>query len=125
MFVLPIYFQQTKAKTVMTSMNWYRNAHYYAQNNFKKHFADLLVPQLATLEPYKGLYQVSYTLYYKNPACDLTNICSLMSKVFNDVLQDQGLVVNDNVQWLKKETFEVGGQDKLNPRVEILCKKYS
>lgn len=124
MFTLPIYFQQTKAKTVLVSMNAYRNWHYHTQNQFKTVFTDLLKPQLKGLNTHSSKYCVKYVLYYKNPTCDLTNVCSLISKVFNDVLQAEGLVINDNVQWLKRETFEVGGQDKINPRVEIHCKKY-
>lgn len=123
MFILPIYFQQTKAKKVLASMNAYRNWHYHTQNKFKTTFSDLLIPQMQDLKPHKGKYSVEYALYYKNPTCDLTNICSLMSKVFNDVLQDQGLVANDNVQYLNKETFIVGGRDTVNPRVEIICKR--
>lgn len=122
-FILPIYFQQTKSKTVLAGMNAYRNWHHHTQNKFKTTFSDLLIPQLAAYKPYNGQYAVEYTLYYKNPTCDLTNICSLSSKVFNDVLQAQGLVQNDNVKWLVKETFKVGQQDRINPRVEILCKK--
>lgn len=120
---LPIYFQLTKKKTVLVSMNWFRNAHYHSQNKLKSEFSDLLRPQLSDVKPYKGKYAVEYLLYYKNPTCDLTNICSLMSKVFNDVLQSEGIVVNDNVNWLVKETFSVGHKDTNNPRVEIVCKK--
>jgi hypothetical protein len=53
------------------------------------------------------------------------NVVSLTSKFTNDALQIYGSVVNDNVQYCIKESAIVGGQDKVNPRVEITITPYT
>ena len=42
-----------------------------------------------------------------------------ISKFLNDTLQELWIVNNDNVQFLTKEVYVVGGLDKIEPRVEI------
>lgn len=121
---LPIYYTQKfktkKGKTFLVGMNWYRNAHYFIQNEVKKHYHDLVV---LALSDFKGdslvSYRVKYKLYYKNPSSDLMNVVSLTDKFFNDAIQELGLVKNDNVKFYKKCFIEVVGQDRENPRVEI------
>ena len=45
---LPIYWQQTKNKKVLVSLNAYRNWHYYTSNKFKHDFHELVKNQLDT-----------------------------------------------------------------------------
>lgn len=109
-----------KSKTFIVGMNWYRNAHYILSNEVKKHYSDLIKEQLKDNKiKFNGEYKVKYTLYYSSRICDLGNVCSLMSKFVNDVLQELGIIVNDNVQYLTRELYKVGGIDKTEPRVVI------
>jgi hypothetical protein len=122
---LPVYYDEvfkTKpTKTHFVGMNMYRNIHYHLKNKIKAHFEWLILDQLLKANPPKilGKYEITYTYYYKSSVSDLMNVVSLTSKFTNDALQTYGTVVNDNVQHCVKESAIVGGQDKLNPRVEI------
>jgi hypothetical protein len=120
--VLPIYwtkqFKTKKDKTVLTSLNWFRNAHYHDQNNMKKHYHSLVASQLGGIEvPQK--YLLDMQLYYKNPSCDGSNIVALIEKFVLDALQEFGVVINDNVRYHVGSTWRVTAQDKNNPRCEI------
>jgi hypothetical protein len=121
---IPVYFTRvykTKpSKTLLVSLNWYRNAFYFEQNEVKKYFHGLIKDQLTgntVLIPSK--YKVSYSYYYKNAASDLANVTPMCSKWVNDVLQELGIVQNDNVKFLVEETHKAVAQDKENPRVTI------
>lgn len=119
---LPIYWTQhykTKAdKTVLVGMNWYRNAHYHAQNAMKKDFQELVSKQLdGTSVP--GEFTLEIKIYYKNSNCDGSNIAALIEKVVLDALQEEKAVVNDNVKYHLGTTWKVATQTKDNPRAVI------
>lgn len=120
--VLPIYWTKhlkTKpSKTVLTSLNWYRNAYHYDQNAWKQEVHELVHQQLGTTK-LVGTYKLHIKFYYKNPSCDGSNVCPLMEKAALDALQSSGVVVNDNVSYHLGTTWEVVAQDKADPRVEI------
>lgn len=120
---VPIYWtnvKKTKPNTThLLGMNWYRNAHFFAQNTAKKEMYDCIEKQLGDYPTIPGQYKVSYTYYYKNKSSDLMNVVSLVSKFANDALQELAVVINDNVQYCLSETAYVGVQDKENPRCVI------
>lgn len=116
-----------KGKNLLVNMNWYRNAHHIEQNDIKKIYFDLIQEQFRDMLINRMLvdikYEVHYKLFYKSSACDMPNITAMMSKFVNDAVQELGLVKNDNVKFLVREVHEVGGQDKDNPRCEIIIKE--
>ena len=118
-FELPIYWTQkykTKPdKTVLAGMNWYRNAYFHAQNAMKKEFHELVCDQLDG-EVVDGLYKLHLKIYYKNATCDGSNVAALIEKTALDALQAHNTVTNDNVKFHIGTTWEIGGQDKTNPR---------
>lgn len=120
-FTLPIYYTYgvRKPKTVLVGMNFYRNAVFHLQNNVKQEFTEHLHNQFKGIGPIIGQYRIQYTVYYKNPSSDGSNIVALSEKFFLDALQSYGLVREDNVQHHLGSTWYVGGCDKLDPRVEI------
>lgn len=122
--VLPIYFtiekKTKKNQTVLVGMNYYRNAHYHVKNKIKQFYAELVKEQLIGFEEDKlKEIKVNYKLFYKRGDCDLTNVCSVIDKFVLDGLVEFGLISDDNVKVCKRVTFEVGEQDKENPRIEI------
>jgi hypothetical protein len=129
--VLPVYYDETfktkPSKTHFVGMNMYRNIHFHLKNKIKAHFEWLILDQLLKTNPPKilGKYEIQYVYYYKSSVSDLMNVVSLTSKFTNDALQIYGSVVNDNVQYCIKESAIVGGQDKVNPRVEITITPYT
>ena len=125
--VLPIYYVQefkTKAnKTHLVGMNLYRNAHHFLQNAMKKHFQELVLEQLPSVEQKLKTFTVDYKIYYKSPVCDGSNIVALIEKFYLDAIKTHGLISDDNVNYHLGSTWSVAGQDKDNPRVEITIKE--
>ena len=125
--VLPIYYIQefkTKAnKTHLVGMNLYRNAHHFLQNAMKKHFQELVLEQLPSVEQQLKQFTVNYKVYYKSPVCDGSNIVALIEKFYLDAIKTHGLISDDNVNYHLGSTWSVAGQDKENPRVEIAIKE--
>ena len=127
---VPVYFTQefkTKpAKTLFIGLNWYRNAHYFAQNAVKAHMSELILNQLKdNTYAITGKYSVDYIYYYKSLVSDMSNVTPMVSKWVNDCLQEAKLVPNDNVKYLVRELHIVGGQDRDNPRVEVIVANYT
>ena len=125
--VLPIYYIQefkTKAnKTHLVGMNLYRNAHHFLQNAMKKHFQELVLEQLPSVEQQLKQFTVDYKVYYKSPVCDGSNIVALIEKFYLDAIKTHGLISDDNVNYHVGSTWSVAGQDKENPRIEIVIKE--
>ena len=125
--VLPIYYIQefkTKAnKTHLVGMNLYRNAHHFLQNAMKKHFQELVLEQLPSVEQQLKQFTVDYKVYYKSHVCDGSNIVALIEKFYLDAIKTHGLISDDNVNYHLGSTWSVAGQDKENPRIEIAIKE--
>ena len=119
MIVLPIYWQKSSSKTILVSLNWYRNAFYHEQNNLKQYYHQLVGEQLEGISPISGPFQLDLSLYYKNPNCDGSNIASMMEKVVLDALQEHQIIINDNVKYHLGSTWRMSAQCKTNPRCEI------
>lgn len=125
--ILPIYYTQefkTKPnKTSLVGMNLYRNAHYFLQNNMKKHFQDLVIEQLPSVVEVIQQFTVTYKLYYKSPVCDASNIVALIEKFYLDAIKEHGLIIDDNVNYHISSSWQVVAQDKTNPRIEVTIKE--
>lgn len=119
-FTLPIY---GVAKDGL-SVNWYRNAHYRISNNAKKKFKKLISEQIDKFEPIEGKVKIRYTYYAKhNNSPDLDNFVGTVKKFFQDAIVENGLLPDDNVNYIVANSERYGGVDKENPRVEaeIIC----
>ena len=123
MISLPIYWTMPSGKTVLVGMNWYRNAHYFQQNQLKQEFHGLVGSQLEGIAPIKGQYRLDIKLYYKNTSCDSGNIVAMIEKITLDALQEFNIIENDNVKFHLGSCYTVVGQDKVNPRVEITIRR--
>ena len=123
MITLPIYWSQSGSKTVLVSMNAYRNWHFHTSNKFKQEFHELVGKQLDGIVPIQGQFYLDISIYYKNPNCDGANIAALIEKVVLDALQEHSIIVNDNVNYHLGSTWSIAGQDKTNPRAIITLKE--
>ena len=127
-FSLPVYYTQTfktkSDKTFLVSLNWYRNAHYFIQNDVKRFYHDTIENLVKDYPVLTGRYKVTYTYFFRNKTSDLPNVTPMTSKWVNDTLQSLKLVANDNVQYLVQEIHNVGEQDRDNPRVEVLIEPF-
>lgn len=103
---------------MLVSLNAYRNWHYHISNKFKKEFTELVHNQL-TGEKIPSPYILEIVLFYKNKRCDGGNIVNLIEKVVLDALQEADVTTEDAVEHHVGTAWEIGGQDKENPRCEI------
>lgn len=119
---LPIYWQQSGKKTVLVSMNAYRNWHYAVSAKFKREFTELVLAQITAGIKVPSPYRVEMLIYYKNSQCDASNIVALIEKVTLDALVSAGVAEDDTVKHHLGTEWRVGGQDKTNPRCLFLIK---
>jgi hypothetical protein len=127
MITLPIYYtKEYKTKpprSFLVSLNWYRNASYFEQNEVKQYYHSLVGKQLASMEPIKGSYALELALYYKSTNCDPSNIMPMIQKFTLDALQHYKIIVNDSARYDLLTTFTTAGQDKESPRCTIIIKE--
>jgi len=69
-------------------------------------------------------FTMEYSLYYKNPNSDPSNIVALIEKVSLDALQELGYVKNDNMKYHCGSNWRVIQVDKERPRCEIELKEW-
>lgn len=118
-FNLPVYYTKKNGKTFLVGLNWYRNSHYFESSEVKKHYHKLVKSILRHYEGDKLVkYRIKYKLFYKSSVSDLNNYV-IIDKFLNDAMKEINFIDDDNVNYLKKISFEVVEQDKKNPRLEI------
>ena len=104
-------------------MNWYHNTNPFTYQKAKKEYAELTLNQLPKLDTPISRFSVEYQLYYKNTACDGSNIIALIEKMFLDALQHANIVTNDNVTCHIQSTWTAVNKDVDNPRCHITVKE--
>lgn len=120
---MPIYWQQTKAKTVLVSLNAYRNWHYFTANKFKAEFAEIVNTQIGSAGSIESEYSTHHVVYFKRSNCDASNIVPVVEKVVLDALVTAGLLTGDSVKYHTSSSWEVC-KDAENPRcVTTITKK--
>ena len=114
-FTLPVYGIY---KSGAASLNVYRNAHYHKNNQAKKKFKSLIHDQLIKFDPIEGQLRFKYIYFARRKDSDLSNVCAVIIKFFEDSLVEYGLIPDDNVQIVVSIKQEFGGMDRKKPRVE-------
>ena len=112
---IPVYIT-TVSKTNFLSMNAYRNWHYHTSNKIKKIVEEEISAQFPT-DIHFNNYTITYIYNYKSKVSDLPNVCALASKYLNDAMKSAHMITDDNVQYLKSETYIVGTQNKEDPHI--------
>ncbi len=112
---VPIYWQQSKKKTVLVGLNWYRNAHFMALNKAKKHYSTLITD----FKPFKGdKIHIHYNVYLKRRGTDGGNVRAVIEKFMLDALVKNGIITNDTADIIISDSANYYF-DKTNPRCEI------
>lgn len=98
------------------SLNEYRGAHYFKLNKLKKEYATLVFWQIKQqgYKPIPGPVALRFVYHWKQTNYDLDN--QVVSKFIIDTLKPTGkinaiglgLIVNDNIRYVRKITHEVG-----------------
>ena len=107
-----------KKKKHYLNLNLYRNMPFHLNNNLKKEMKKL-VSSLGLGFKYEK-YNLLYRLYLPDKRLrDISNVCCVIDKYVCDALVEQGIVPEDNYQYLDKIVYTIGGVDTENPRCEI------
>lgn len=119
----PVTIPISKNKTLALNLNVYRNAHFQSLNKAKVNFKEHMAQQIEPLPEMKGV-SIRYRLFVGSKRlCDIANVCCIVDKFFMDALVEMGKLPDDNYEYLKYISFEYGGYDKGNPRVEIIVEE--
>lgn len=101
------------------NLNAYRNANFHTLNNAKIAFKDRVSPLFKNIPKLNGC-TLEFTLFPgSNIKCDVSNICSIVEKFFNDAFVECGKLDDDNYTFVPTSRYNFGGVDKINPRVEV------
>jgi len=117
--VLPIYFKQSKKKTVLLGLNWYRNVHYQVNNKAKLFISELIEDTVEGEPILDKPIHVHYKVYLKRKGSDGGNIRSVMEKYALDGLKKAKYITEDNAQVIISDSSEYF-IDKDFPRCEII-----
>ena len=120
---IPVYLT-LGSKTHFLSMNAYRNWHYFTSNKIKQLVEEQIASQFPA-ETHFNHYSIAYIYNYKSKVSDLPNVCALASKYLNDAMKSANIITDDNIQFLKSETYFVGSQSKDDPHILALISEYN
>lgn len=119
----PVSIPISKNKSLALNLNVYRNAHFQSLNKAKVNFKAHMAEQIEPITPMNKVH-VKYILFVGSKRLlDIANVCTVVDKFFMDALVEMGKLPDDNYEHLTNITFEYGGYDKANPRVEIILEE--
>lgn len=123
---LPIYLEvgKRKPKKLPLNLNHYRNAHFQVLNQMKIAFKEAISSNLKYPKIQQPI-QITYVLHLPTKRLtDISNVCTIVDKYFQDALVELGLLEDDNYNHIKKVVFEFGSIDKDNPRADARIEVY-
>lgn len=120
----PLRVPVSKKKDFIVNMNQYRNAvakpgGYHIVNNAKKAFKAHMQPQLDNI-PVLLKVRIHFVFFANsNTKIDVANVCSITEKFLDDALTERGILLGDDYRYVVGSTYEFGGVDPKNGRVEV------
>jgi len=120
-FTVPIYWQQTKKKTVLVGMNWYRNCHFMALNKAKKDYYGIILSQ-GQRKPLKSPIHIEYKVFLKRRGSDGGNVRAVIEKFVLDALVKCNVIEDDTSNIVVSDTSKYF-LDKDKPRTEITVRE--
>lgn len=115
---VPIYFNQTRKKTILLGLNWYRNAHFLILNKAKTHIASIVKSDIIGEPILNGTIHVHFRIYLRRKGTDGGNIRAVIEKFVLDGIKKAGYISEDNADIIVSDSSEYLF-DKENPRAEI------
>lgn len=115
--------KEGRPKIFSLNMNIYRNFNRFSLGKAKDAYSELMSKQVKEL-PWFNRIEIRYVLFTGSKRkVDVSNICAIVDKFFCDVLTKEKKLSDDNYSILPKVSYEFGGIDVNNPRVEIYIKE--
>lgn len=108
---LPLYSRGRgdKKKYNLLSLNVFRNLHHYSKNKFKQDYHEVVREWVQELPKFKTL-RPKYKLYFNNNRKkDLDNYTFPLHKFLMDALVEEGVIEEDNYDYVTEFTTEFGG----------------
>jgi len=103
-----------KKRELLVSLNNFFPMHYIAKNNTKQAYHKVVEDWASELPEFKTI-QVSYTLYFNNKRKkDLDNYTFPMHKFLMDALVENGVIDDDNYEYVTAITTKFGGLREKN-----------
>ena len=115
--------KEGRPKIFSLNMNIYRNFNRFSLGKAKDAYSVLMSEPVKEL-PWFNRIEIRYVLFTGSKRkVDVSNICAIVDKFFCDVLTKEKKLSDDNYSILPKVSYEFGGIDVNNPRVEIYIKE--
>ena len=108
---LPLYSKGRgdKKKYNLLSLNVFRNLHHYSKNKVKQDYHEVVREWVQELPKFKTL-RPKYKLYFNNNRKkDLDNYTFPLHKFLMDALVEEGVIEDDNYDYVTEFTTEFGG----------------
>jgi len=118
---MPLSFDmgKKKIKRYYINLNSYRNWHFIVSNNIKKKYKEAADGQIKDLK-FNNKIRLKFVLWKRDKRrIDRANPLSIHEKFFCDALTEAKCIPDDNDDFIVSTTYETGGIDKANPRVDI------
>jgi len=120
--VVPIYYKQSKKKTVLVGLNWYRNVHYNTNNNAKIFYSGIVNDFIDGKPILEGKIHVHYKIFLKRKGSDGGNVRSVIEKYVLDAVKQAKYIKDDTADIIVSDSSEYF-YDKEYPRAEITFTK--
>lgn len=115
--------KEGRPKIFSLNLNIYRNFNRFSLGKAKDAYSELMAEPVKELPSFNKV-EIRYVLFTGSKRkVDISNICTIVDKFFCDVLTKEKKLSDDNYSILPKVSYEFGGIDVNNPRVEIYIKE--
>lgn len=102
---IPLPYYKKNSKALMT-VNTYRNLHHHFLATFKREYGEKLKSLLLHIDPIDSVIQLDYQFHFKGKKkIDVSNVGSMVDKVFSDCLVEYGVIQDDSIQYVRKVSF--------------------
>lgn len=104
---------------MIVNLNNYRNWNRFVEHQAKDKYSELCGPLLSGLR-FGAPISLRFTLWKASArTCDRANPLCIHEKYFCDALVNHGCIPDDSDEYIASTTYETGGIDRANPRVDI------
>jgi hypothetical protein len=94
------------------------------RNQIKQRYSDLIAPKLSDLKPIEGTIKIIYVIHGKDARkFDVGNVGAVLDKFFCDCLVKNGILQDDNYDFIKRVEFIWGGICRKNPTADVFILK--
>lgn len=106
------------------NLNAYRNANFHILNAAKIRFAEIVKPLVAHIPKLPGCGMDLVLFPGSHHKCDVSNVCSIVEKFFNDAFVEAGKLDDDNYTFVPVSRYTFGRVDTKHPRVELTIEPF-